>query len=229
MITASQIFRPIAPHSIRGFGLIAGLLISTNALALNYQINTGSGWAELSPLSSAQSGASYYGPLNLGPQFAQSDVGFMWLHRNSHNDDTSWGVLLDVQNDNTNGNADARLDGFPSSAYINLRDDGHEPGNIVNGTLTAQWNWAGCCADGVVIEGMNGEWQVDVALNNYAGINNWFFMTGDASNPSQLTLTDNFSVRATNVLPIPAPWLLIGIGIGLTMMLQGRHKRLAGA
>ncbi|MCP5142697.1 MAG: hypothetical protein H6980_10140 [Gammaproteobacteria bacterium] len=193
---------------------IVALTFSGMASALTYQIDTGAGWVNMSSLSSAQTAAQHYGPLNTGPGYAQSDTGFMWLHTNSNNGDVAWGTLLDVNRDTTSGRARVTLQGLPGSAYISLRDDGSEPGNISGGTLNAAWNWAGCCTDGVVINGMNGEWQVDVQLTSYTGINNWYFLTGDVNAPTQIALNDTFSVRAVNStdVPLPAPAALFAVG-----------------
>lgn len=194
---------------------LAALVAPVLASALTYQVDTGSGWVNLSPLASAQTAAQHYGPLNVGPGYAESDTAFMWLHEDTNTGDIAWGTLLDVNSDTTDGNANITLQGLPSSAYISLRDDGYEPGNITSGgTFNAVWNWVGCCTDGVVVDGMTGEWQVDVQLTSYAGINNWYFLTGDVNAPTKIALTDNFAVRAINAagVPVPAPLALFAVG-----------------
>ncbi|MCB1690270.1 MAG: PEP-CTERM sorting domain-containing protein [Halioglobus sp.] len=202
---------------------VLSLALPGLANALIYQVNTGSGWQNLTTLNSAQTAAQHYGPLNIGPGYAESDTAFMWLHTNTNTGDVAWGMLLDVNSDVTSGNANITLQGMPTSSYISLRDDGYEPGNIVSGTFNAVWAWIGCCTDGVVVDGMNGEWQVDVELTSYSGINNWYFLTGDVNAPDRIALSDDFSVRAVdgNSIPVPAPLALFALG-GVSVMLRRR-------
>lgn len=204
---------------------VASLVVPGLANALVYQVNTGSGWQNLTTLSSAQTATQHYGPLNIGPGYAESDTAFMWLHTNTNTGDVAWGTLLDVNSDVTDGSANITLEGLPNSAYISFRDDGHEPGNIVAGTLNANWLWWGCCTDGVVIDGMDGEWQVDVELTSYTGINNWYFLTGDVNAPDRIALSDDFSVRAIDgaSIPVPAPLALFALG-GVGVLLRNRRR-----
>lgn len=194
----------------------------TNDTTINMKVN---------PLSKAESASAYYDYNTVyyasgNPDFGtQSGVGFFWLYENTLNGDISIGMIFDTPNDGSGGTVDMTISGVPSAGFVELVDDPKSISPNDDFTVTyGNWDWSPCCTDGGVIGGLDGLWEIVVALDTStdAGIDQWYFLNGPSSdNPATVALNMNKDL-VINSVPIPgALWLL---GSGLIGLLGIRKK-----
>ncbi len=186
---------------------LIGVMLSCNAQALRYEINTGNTWSKLSPLSNLESGPSHYAPLDPNSAFGQSDAAFLWLHAYKEGAEPLWSTLTNTP---VNDAVITTEVGPYKEAYINVSDNPE----VSNGPLIGQWNWRTCCTQSIATKGDEGSWKLDVTLDLYSGINHWFYLSANTVSATQVTLTDN-TTQAPTVISTPSPLFLFGIGAWL--------------
>lgn len=207
-------------------GLTAALIFApAMAMALPaYTYTNGANTGVINPISSNQTAESYYN-FNTGsghPAFGTtSNTGYIWLYQNSNNNNVSLGMIFDSVNDGSSGQVSMVALGMPLTAALSL-SDGVAPGSDLELDGFASWNFDGCCTDGAVYSGFNGEWDFGLYLIDSTGIDNWYLLDGSsAGSPNRIALDTGSFIQlsavdqstSTNAVPEPTALALLGAGI----------------
>jgi hypothetical protein len=194
-----------------------------------YTMTNGSTYQSVDPLSKAESAGDYYGYVvseSSGfPDFGtQSGVGFFWLYENTLNGDTSLGMIFDTTNDGSGGTVEITISGVPGTGFIEVVDDPKTIPTADEFTVAfGNWYWAPCCADGGVIGGLDGLWEITIGLDYSSGMGEWLFLDGPSySTPTSISLDMTKNLVISSV-PIPGAIWFLGSGL---VVLAGLRKRL---
>jgi len=194
----------------RLFSLLAiTLLVMAGASlvwAQDYTVTNGSTIQTVFPLEKAGSAADYYSydsPFTDSgdPGFGtRSDVGFLWLYRDTLTGKLSLGMIFDKPNDGSAGSVQMAFSGMPATAAVVVADDPDTTDTLT--TLGGKWSWAACCTDGGVIGGLNGTWVISLGLVAATGIDEWYFLSGPvADSPTRIRLDMTHEVVIAASLP----------------------------
>lgn len=191
---------------------------------------------QIDSLSFAMSAINYqnyngYGQAGFLPQ---TDVGYLYLYQNLNKGTISLGIILDSINSGTAGSASMLFTGAPLTSFLEYSNDPGELFQTGNGIYTGNWIWGDKWNDGGLIGGLAVppalDWTITVSLLSSTGINSWYFLTGDAMNPSKIFLDmsqDLIISDPSNNVPVPEPstFLLLGSGLlGLGFLARKRRK-----
>jgi hypothetical protein len=74
------------------------------------------------------------------------------------------------------------------------------------GTGRGEWKWGDCCTDGGAIQGgLNEEWCITVDPNFISGIDNWVFLDGSTTTPTEKPLSKVVPVTIRTPLGVCPP------------------------
>lgn len=209
-----------------------------SAAALDFSITNGLNvQAGITALTGAGSALDYYnygGPNRKSgaPGFgSEENVGFIWLYQDAATGEISLNLVFDeaTRDNGRGGKVELDIDGTPGGAYVMLSDDkerGHRTGLTLEG---GEWRWVRKHTDGGIIGGLQGaEWNITLSLLAERGIDEWFFLSGDAINPTsfQIDFSNPLHINASTV-PEPATMLLLGSGL-LGAVRVKRKRELVG-
>lgn len=218
---------------------LTGALILAPIMAMAlpaYTYTNGVNTGVFDPISSNQTAESYYN-LNVGsghPAFGTtSNTGYLWLYQNTSNNDVSLGMIFDTVNDASPGQVMMFSLGMPLTAALSL-SDGVDPLSDLEADGSASWSFDGCCTDGAVYSGFNGEWDFGLYLIDSTGIDNWFLLDGpNAASPNKIALDIGSFIQLTAIDPqvnppgtVPEPTALALLGAGIVGLSLVRRKKL---
>ena len=156
--------------------------IDTCGATVGYEVSQGDASWVISPVETDGDVTTFYGygvdaPWSASTGYEASDRGTVILHRDPVGA-LSLVFVIDGPNDGSGGDATLEVDGL-AGAEVAVADDAPSDADhydLETGELT--WSWAGCCTDGIALEGLGDDLCITVTPMTVEGLTGFDVIDG---------------------------------------------------
>ncbi len=162
----------------------AALLVGASWLAMpatahaacgDWTVTKGATSATIQPFAPGDASGAFY--TTARTTYSVSERSQFMLHEN--NGVVSLVIVHDIASDATGGSTNMTITNIESTTITAQDDATSDTYDVVSGEMN--WNWAGCCNDGAVFEGLDPERCVVITPNTTSDVDGWDWVNADGT------------------------------------------------
>lgn len=118
---------------------------------------------------------------------------------------TSLIILVDDPTSSSGGEAELRIRGLPGSSYVALFDGPPANYSFSPPIGNFRWNWNPEEADGVIISGLEDEFELEIEFQPIENVSGGVMISGNLKSPESLVVDEGAKVQVSGVASVRSP------------------------